>query len=175
MPRHMHTLTEEELFCLLGCRKYPQYYRMRKGFEQNRCQFCDLDRTLNIVLYEDEHVMVWEIPEAFKRKELREQYLVVPKRHIRFPWEVTHEEHESFRHALRWLGSNVTLRGGMIFARFGDMSLNAGTVPHLHWNIWVPLETDEVRIPVYKKVDDLEASKKRAAVFAADYEAGVIP
>lgn len=168
-------LTKEELFCLEGCRNYDQYYEMRQRFEQGRCSFCDLDRELNEVLFETDHVLVWEIPDQFKRPELAEQYLVVPKRHVRGPWELTQEEWLAIHSALLYVNHVASLPGGMIFARFDDMRYNAGTVPHLHWNVWVPARTEEVRVPIFKADKDRGQNEIRAAEFAAEYEQGKVP
>lgn len=66
------------------------------------------------------------------------------------------------------------LEGGIIATRFGDMRLNAGTIPHLHVNIMVPNGTGEVRIPAYKSTDGREANQTRAEGFAKRYEAGEV-
>ena len=74
------------------------------------------------------------------------------------------------------------------------MRLNAGTVPHLHYNTFEPdpgeiqLMTDqmtkqdratdkkiEVRIPVYKDPGDRVGNQERAAEFSARYETGEVP
>lgn len=58
--------------------------------------------------------------------------------------------------------------------RFGDMRYNAGTVPHLHWNLWVPDCTGEVRIPVFKDKTKHTENQMRASEFARRYEANEI-
>ena len=75
-------LTKEELFCLEGCRSYDQYYRMRKDIERLYCPFCDIDRTKNKVLYEDDHWLLWE--NIFPRETLSVQLVIACKYHVRF-------------------------------------------------------------------------------------------
>lgn len=168
-------LSEEELFCLEDCRKYRQYYRMRRNFERGRCVFCNVDRDYNKIVAETKYFLAWEVPAELKRKGLRLQLLIVPKRHIRARWELTEAEWRSLRTVERRLAKRYRLAGGATVDRFGDMSLNAGTVPHWHINIYMPNRRAEVRFPLYKNPAQRKANQKRAARFAARYEAGEVP
>lgn len=185
-------LTEEQLFCLEGCRSYEQYAKMRSAFEASvseteSCPFCHLDRTVNEVIFATRLVMAWHVPKQFHRAELRYHGLVVPKRHVRFIAELTEEEVLDIHYAMVYVNNCFGYRGGLMHAREGDMRLNAGTVPHLHYNIFEPDsvfidaeakaaiardddEYFEVRVPVYKDPRDREDNQKRAAEFAARYE-----
>lgn len=171
----MRTLTGEELFCLEGCRSYPQYFKMRKGFEEGTCAFCELDRALNDVLFEDELVFAWIVPAEFMRKELMYHALFVPKRHIRFEIDLTDGEVMSIQAAKKALHRRFNYFGGITHVREGDMRLNAGTVPHLHYNTFMPNKTGEVRIPVFKDPKDREENRKRAEEFARSYVGGLVP
>lgn len=164
-----HELLPEEKFCLEGCGTYEQYFQMRKGFEEDSCIFCDLDRELNHVLFEDKHVYAWLVPRAYMRKELAYHALFVPKRHIRMEMDLTSAEVLSIHHAKRLLHREHGYRGGITHVREGDMGLNAGTVPHLHYNTFMPNGTGEVRIPVFKDQKDREANRVRAEGFARRY------
>jgi len=168
-------LTDEELFCLQDCQTYPQYWRMRQAFENGICPFCEVDRTYNRILFEDDHVLAWAVPGQIKRKELAVQLLVVPKRHARFEWDLPASEWMSMRTALRFMAAHYDLAGGMSFTRFGNMSLNAGTVAHLHKNIWVPNGFGEVRIPIFKDPTHQERNRERAGWFSDRYEHGEVP
>jgi len=168
-------LAYEELFCLEGCGNYEQYYHMRGKFEEGACAFCNLDREINDVLVESDLAFGWAVPDQFSKKGLAHQLLVVPKPHVRSPWDLTDEERLALGHIERSLAGMFDLTGGMMFARFGDMSLNAGTVPHLHYNIWVPDGTREIRIPIFKDPGDREENRERAAGFAKRYEEGEVP
>lgn len=172
---HAHQLTEEELFCLEGCRNYPQYYKMRKDFEECVCTFCNLNRTLNTVLFEDEYVFAWIVHEQFMRKELTYHALFVPKRHVRFETDLSDEEVLSLHTAKKVLHVRFAYKGGVTHVREGDMRLNAGTVPHLHYNTFMPNCTGEVRIPVYKDQGDRAENQKRAYLFSQRYEDGEVP
>ena len=90
------SLTEEQIFCLLGCRSCKQYHHMRHNFERKICVFCDVDRSLNVPEYEDEYMLAWSVPEAFKRPELAEHLLIVPTRHVRAPWDLNERNGSPF-------------------------------------------------------------------------------
>jgi diadenosine tetraphosphate (Ap4A) HIT family hydrolase len=166
-----HVLTDEEMFCLEGCRSYEQYFHMHQQFETGYCPFCTVDRALNKVLFEDQFAQCWAVPEQFLRKELKYHLIITPKRHVRFEWGLDTDEWRSIRTMHVFLAGQFDLEGGITVTRFGDMRLNAGTVPHLHTNIMVPNGTGEVRIPVFKDPKDREENRARAADFAARYEA----
>ncbi len=168
----VRTLTDEELFCLEGCRSYGQYYRMRKRFEEGQCTFCELDRTLNEVLFEDDLVYAWIVPAEYMRPELAYHALFVPKRHVRFETELTDAEVISLHRAKQFMHLKFGYAGGCTHVREGDMRLNSGTVPHLHINTFMPNKSEEVRIAVYKTPDDAQGSRDRAAEFAQKYLAG---
>lgn len=170
-----HILTDEEIFCLQGCRSYAQYYHMRQNFERQHCSFCQLDRSINRVLWEDEHVLAWEIPKNFQRSELEHQFMVVPVRHLRFPWELQKNELLSLSQAQIFLNEKYQFTGGMWFARFGDMRLNCGTVPHIHWNLWQPKGNAQVSIPVVKGSQARSENEVRANSFSARFERGETP
>lgn len=148
---------------------------MRQNFENAICTFCNLDRTINTVVYEDEFVFAWHVPEEYMRKELAQHWLIVPKRHVRFEAELTNREAMSIQFAKRHMHKKYGYEGGLTHVREGDMRLNAGTVPHLHFNTFVPNQSAEVRIPVFKDPSDREENIKRANGFAKRYEAGEVP
>ncbi len=145
---------------------------MRDGFENGVCVFCVLDRTLNTVLWEDSQMMLWLVKGSFLRAELTLHALIVPKRHVRFFADLTNLEVLSLRSATICLRDEHNYTGGMLHAREGDMSLNAGTVPHLHFNVFQPNCTGEVRIPVFKDPKNRLENRGRALEFAIRYEAG---
>ncbi len=164
-------LTAEQLFCLEGCGSYKQYHTMRTGFEAGKCVFCELNPVLNKIILEDEFTACWAVHPDFLRKELAHHFIIIPKREVRFPTELTEAEVVSMHSIQIILFSTYDLQGGIIATRFGDMRLNAGTVPHLHVNIMVPNGTGEVRIPVFKDPGDRDKNVARAAGFALRFEA----
>lgn len=166
-----HQLTPEELFCLEGCRTFPQYELMRQHFEAEHCAFCFLDPEKNVVLWEDQYASAWSVHPTLKQKGLHEHLIIIPKRHVRFEHDLTDVEVLSMHHATKYLASQFPLPGGICATRFGDMRLNAGTVTHLHKNIMVPNGIDEVRVPVFKTPTDRELNVARAKAFAMHYEA----
>ncbi len=143
---------------------------MRCQFENRVCPFCTIDPEVNTILLVDEFVQCWHVNEVFMRPELLLHFIITPKRHLRFPWEMRRAEHVSIAWATEQLAMHYPLAGGIIATRFGDMRLNAGTVPHLHVNIMVPNRTDKVKVPVFKDSKERKDNQARAAAFAARYE-----
>lgn len=170
-----HELTEEELSCLEGCRNYKQYYIMRQGFENGTCAFCTINPELNVVVWEDDHMRVWHAHTSLMRKELKLHIMIVPKRHVRFLDDLTIGEWISLGSATEFAKKHFGYTGGLFHAREGDMRNNAGTVPHLHINIFEPNGIGEVRVPVFKDPSDREENQARAASFATHYDAGHTP
>ena len=167
-------LSAEEEYCLTNCSTYEQYHHMRTGFENNTCPFCVPDHVRNVKL-EGTNAHWYVCDNAFPRDTLETQLLMWPHRHVRNPWDLSQEEWLALFDVLRWVESEYHLPGGMLFARFGDNRWSEGTVPHLHFHIWVPNNTDEVRIPILKNATVRAENANRAAAFAARYEAGEKP
>jgi diadenosine tetraphosphate (Ap4A) HIT family hydrolase len=174
-----YTLSDEERFCLEGCSTYSQYHLMRTSFETEKCVFCHLDRTRNNVIWEEdeeEGFMVWAVPAGMgKKRPLTHHILVVPKRHVRFAADLKPHEWLSLGKALKFTKEHFWYQGGLLHAREGDMRKNAGTVPHLHFNIFEPNGTAEVRVPVMKDQFDRQANRERTTRFASFYTAGITP
>lgn len=167
-----HQLTVEELACLARCGSYDQYARMRNQFERGGCEFCTIDRAFNKVFYEDAWMFGWAVPEGFLHdRPLVQHLLVVPKRHIRFFFEMNPAEVMSFHAAVTCITEGSGYTGGAIVLREGSMLLNGGTVPHLHANIMQPDLTDAYSIPLAKSADHIARNKARAEEFSKEYEA----
>jgi diadenosine tetraphosphate (Ap4A) HIT family hydrolase len=170
------TLSPEELFCLEGCSTYTQYHHMRSNFEKGFCVFCNLDRQRNKVLWEDQHFMLWEVPAGMgKTRPLAHHILIVPKRHRRFVANLTTREAVSMVRANKFARETLGYTGGLNHAREGDMRNNAGTVPHLHFNLFQPSGEKPVEVSVFKNPEKRQANQERAAGFAEHYNQGVSP
>jgi diadenosine tetraphosphate (Ap4A) HIT family hydrolase len=168
-------LSDEEFFCLEGCSNYPQYHLMRQGYEKGICAFCNLDRKRNKVLWEDKYFMLWQIPEDIgKKRPLRFHILIVPKLHVRFLADLPKAAGASLIEANRQ-AKMLGYTGGLNHAREGDMRNNAGTVMHLHFNLFEPNGSKEVRVPVFKDPKGRKANQVRARRFARLYEANITP
>lgn len=148
---------------------------MRHLFESGVCAFCTLDSGFNTILWEDEYVSCWAVPDAFMRKELLYHFIISPKCHVRKESELSQSEVLSIAKAHQYLDAAYQLKGGITATRFGDMRLNAGTVPHLHTNVMVPNGTGEVKIPVFKDPSSREKNVVRAREFGTRYEGGWVP
>ncbi len=162
-------LSSEELFCLEGCATFPQYYEMRRRFESKECPFCVIDEKINLIIFENDH---WRLMDnVFKNARSCETMLLITSvRHARTLGEITERGWIAFHEIIRMAETMFYLPGGMLFARFGDMGYNAGTVPHLHFNLWVPEKKKSVCIPVFKASESREKNVERARAFAEMYD-----
>lgn len=172
-------LSKEQEFCLEGCRSFKQYFTMRQRFEGGICAFCELDTDLNQVVWGNgvtEQFRIWHVHESFMRSEsLKSHILIVPKAHVRFLGDLPDHAGTSLIRAARFAKNHFGYEGGLLHAREGDMRFNAGTVPHLHFNIFEPSRKKELRVPVFKDSDDRQQNQKRAAGYAVRYESGETP
>jgi len=148
---------------------------MRQGFEGKICAFCHPDPAINQIVWEDKHFMVWHVHPMFMRPELHLHVMIVPREHVRFVGGLPDEAGTSLIKAARFMKKHFNYTGGLFHGREGDMRENAGTVPHLHFNIFQANHMIEVRVPVYKDPGDREANRERATRFAEYYEQGVSP
>ena len=156
---------------------------------RSSCIFCNLDRGRNVVLWEDDLVAAWHVHDDYMRSELEVHYIIIPKRHVRFVADLTEEEIVSILRAAKFMKDKFNYQGGLFHARQGDMQLNAGTVPHLHFNDFEPDpdtigslsnnagegEKVEVRVPVFKDPKDRQKNIDRGERFARFYEEGITP
>ncbi len=169
MPQKV--LTEEERFCTTLPYDFAYYCQLRKTFEDGYCGFCGLDHSINTVLHENADWIMFE--NAFKNTRPCEVMLVIiSRKHWRKLSDVTPQAWASFAEMIAYAEAHFNLPGGMLFARFGDMRLNAGTMLHLHWNLWVPSGTGPLSIPVFKSKEEREKDVARALEFEARYNAG---
>ena len=173
MPQK-HTFTDEEQVCLDRCFGYKQYCTMRGRFESGVCTFCEFDTALNKILYKDDHWIVWE--NAFANNRPNKVMLVIAsKAHLRSLKDIPKETWAAFHDCIQWAEESYDLPGGGLLMRFGDMRLNAGTVPHLHWNILVPNGEGPIKPILYNTEEEMKMNKERASEYAKRYEAGESP
>jgi len=129
------------------------------------CTFCNFDEERNTIFWQDKNVRVWDTPDEFKRDYLEHQFIIAPKEHLRFPWDMSPAKNDSLLKAQQKLQRKHNFLGGMLFVRFGAMHLNSGTVPHIHWNLWVPKGTQSVRIPLFKDPELTAKNEERLKRF----------
>ena len=98
--------------------------------------------------------------------------LIITKMHLRKLDDITSRVWSSFHEVVTWIESKYALPGGMLFMRFGDMRYNVGTVPHLHWNLWVPNRKDSVLIPLFKTKELWQAHNDKMSEFSVRFERG---
>jgi len=171
-------LTEEQIDSLRGCSSFEQYYKMRKAFETDGCIFCYLPLD-NKVIYNFMGWKAWIVPEKFTTRtdQLDTQLVFIPKRHVRHLNELRWWEWLGFILIIKWIYRTFKIPGGVIFARIGDMRYNVGTVPHLHFNLWVPNLRRDVWVPFCKvrNGDVWQKHDEQMRGYAKRYEASERP
>jgi len=171
VPRALHEFSPEDQFILSLPFDFKYYCQLRKTLENEECGFCHLDPAINKVLYQNDDWILFENAFANVRP-CAVMLVVISRSHWRQLSEITPEAWASFSEMIAWAEQKYALPGGMLFLRFGDMRLNAGTMKHLHWNLWVPNGEGALLVPVHKSPKELEADRVRAAEFDARYIAG---
>lgn len=147
---------------------------MRRRFEEGVCAFCKLDRTLNEVVFENDYWIAWE--NIFRHGRPCSLMLVIASRpHWRKLSDITREGWGDMYDLAQWMEATHEIPGGMLFMRHGDMHYNVGTVPHLHWNNWVPDRTGDVMVPIAKRPEIWDEHNARMRGFASRYKAGELP
>ncbi len=172
-----HVLSEEQIEWLRGCSQYEQYYNGRKNFERGHCAFCDIDRDLNHVLYEQDKWVAWEVPQNFttRKSTLALQLVFFPVRHLREPTNLSDAERVGYFKVIDWAYQKFDIPGGGIVNRIGDMRRNVGTIMHMHATIMVPNREGSVIVPLQKDIDMWRDHDSRMKKFARRYEAGEVP
>lgn len=167
-------LSDEEIECLRGCHEFVYYCKMRERFEDGMCAFCNPEMFDNTVLYQIHGWTVWGVPREYSSygQVLTTQLVFFPRYHIRHLNELKQNEREGFWDLIDWVYKNYLIPGGAFFARVGDMRHNVGTVPHLHFNVFVPNRMGEVIIPLQKDRNTWQEDDTRMREFEARYEAG---
>lgn len=170
------SLSEEELECLRGCSQYAQYYHTRKAFDEGRCPFCSHDLE-NKILYNKNGWIASEVPQNFttRKSTLALQLLLLPKRHVRNPWELDAHEQQGYFKVLNWARTKFDMQGGGIITRFGDMRYNVGTVMHLHTTIMVPSRNGSVSVPLQKNEATRSENELQMRIFSRKYDSGAGP
>lgn len=154
------------LACIARSRKYEQYVRAVLNARLHVCPFCDVDRSYNNIILENDFWYAWHSkpPEANTRLHI----LYVPKRHVVDSEELSNDE------VLALWGENGIRRlvrealgyssRGMLM-RDGDATLSAGTIQHLHIHDMIPNGTGRVESPFFKGAESELEGVRRAIVF----------
>ena len=142
-------LDQTEIGSLLYVGSYKYYCEMVDKLLKRQCPFCQIDHSVNTVLYENESWRIWVNPFASKKNQAL--HLVIPhKRHITHIGDMDLQSGKDLAEMFRWASVEFNLQGGGVMMRFGDPTLNAGTVRHLHCNIQVPSGTGKLDITLAK-------------------------
>jgi hypothetical protein len=148
----------ETVGTLLNAGNFRYYQELKANVTSGKCPFCDINRELNVVLFENNSWMIWINPVAKKSNGLATHLVAPAKRHILKADDITRDEWADWHEVWQFAFGQYPMLGGALFSRFGDPALNAGTIRHFHHNLYVPDGTKEYRPPLVKKPEEgLEA------------------
>lgn len=161
---------------LLNTRTYTQYIRYIDDLRKGVSPFCDLDETFNEVIREASYQggmggnesrtwRMWHNP--FPQKHCRVHLVLAPTQYVTNPEELIDADWKCINDLFAWAISEkgVGIKGGGLLMRFGDPTLNAGSIRHIHANIIGPDGTGEVRLPLAKDPEKVESKKKVAVAW----------
>ncbi len=100
----------------------------------------------------------------FKHTGTTEMWLILPKRHLVDAAELTVTDWLDFGELYRYCREKLVPSGALVM-RFGNPSMHAGTIPHLHANVIMPTCGIEYRAPFAKDLDWHEDDYRRMIEF----------
>ena len=158
-------LKDEDIEYLVNLRNYKYYCATVANFLKGICPFCTIDPAVNKVFYENDTWVAFHCPSAFKAKNLEYHIVLAPRKHHTHFCGMSDQEKNDWVKTLGWVISSYDLQGGAIVMRFGDASLNAGSIRHLHANIMVPDKKGRVEVTLAKSPEEVEEKWRMVAVF----------
>lgn len=135
---------QDKIWQLLNVWWYSYYLKKVQTLRAGLCEFCQLDRKINVVTIENDHWMLWEntispLPHQ------EHQIVIASRRHLEHFDDLEDPEMLALRDILKQARQTYELPGYGGLVRSGDYRRNAKTVEHLHFNVHVPDGSGEVR------------------------------
>ena len=156
-------LTPEQVITLSRARWFKQFKGMIQSYRSGACLFCDPLGPKNKVIHEALGWRMWvnPIPEKHSARHL----VMAPVEHISPEDEIVVDDFTAIGELFSWAKQEFKFKGGGLLMRFGSTWFNAGTILHLHVNIIVPDGSNEVRVPLAKTPEKVQAGFTRLQVF----------
>lgn len=137
----MDTGVKKDFVILDNARTQEQRLVMDEILQKGECPFCRGNLpNRNEVIKKGNYWFL--IPNLWPYDNTRIHLLAIHEQHAESLGDVPSEEWWDLFQLLRWAENEYKIRGGCIGIRFGDPSLNAGTIRHLHAHLIVPEITD---------------------------------
>lgn len=156
----------EDIWRLFNTSNYPYYKQTVAYLRSGDCPFCQIDPTVNKVLFENDYWRLW-INGIAPRPGQTCQLIIPSKNHIESISQMTREEWASLYDIFAWARTNLGVEvadEGALVLRSGPAWKNAKSVPHLHVNFQAPTGKDRVEVTIAKSEEDL---KKKLPVLRA--------
>lgn len=137
-------------FVNLDNARFPEQRAIMERFDaQGLCPFCPPqieEVEAEPVIRQGSH---WHIRKnRWPYRGTRLHFLMIANQHIENLTEILPEAWQELLELIQWIESNYRVKGGGLGLRFGDVSLNGGTVKHLHLHF---IAADPA-LPDYQKV-----------------------
>ncbi|RLD68966.1 MAG: hypothetical protein DRI98_11130 [Bacteroidetes bacterium] len=173
----VNRLTKLDKLLLGRMGSYERYCDKREDVEVGICPFCVINQEKNEVLFENDHWIIWEVPQNFSRRasKLFLYLIIVPKSHLYSLAKKDSTFWIQFGEMIDWAYANYDIPGGMLNIRLGDPVYSAATETHPHWNLKVPNLTDEVREAIAKSPEHAAGNNARGKRYSGFYTYGVTP
>lgn len=114
-------------------RSEEQKQRMEKAEKENICPFCPegLEKIHKLPI-EKSIGNFFATKTAFPYEGTAYHYLIISKRHLTEPSQITDTDWQDIGKVFRWILDTSNMSGGSMFWRFGDMKKNGSSVAHFH-------------------------------------------
>lgn len=152
---------------LMGCRSYNQFCCTLRALTAplRFCPFCETElgrrKRVPLQVFDDWLLLKNEFP----HKSTERMLLIVPKRHLTSPYELTGSDWGNVGKALSFCQHQLFMQGGGLLMRFGNSRLNVGTIEHLHMNVIEPMVGKEYRMLLAKNTEELQQDYERLVGF----------
>jgi diadenosine tetraphosphate (Ap4A) HIT family hydrolase len=148
----LDNLTTNKVY-LLGCKDFEQFLSTLWGIvdPKNHCAFCQVAAGKEVPVFSMDD---WYLRKNnYPQSDLRMMLLIIPKQHITIrPTRWVASEWEQVLEIFDFACKEYNLPGGILALRWGDPRYHAGTVPHLHFNIFSPNPEVAYRMPASKNL-----------------------
>jgi len=142
----------ESFVNLKNARVEDQYRIMEAAQQKGVCPFCPdqfSESDLRPIIKQGDY---WHIREnRWPYKNTRAHFLIIHNIHVEKLSEISPEAAKELFSLTKWIEEEYEILGGGLCLRFGDISVNGGTVLHLHFHI-ITAEITDKEDPEYQKV-----------------------
>ncbi len=133
--------------------RVEEQYRVMETIQKGQfCPFCSENLSKSLLEPVVKRGEYWHIRKnRWPYKNTRVHLLIIHNTHTEKLSEITPEAAKELFELAQWVEEEYKISGGGLCLRFGDISVNGGTVLHLHFHL-ITAEITEKEDPKYQKV-----------------------